>query len=139
MIEDARNQMYLQKSLLWLYVRDELAAHIRDHELLLLILHDQHIIRAGLEDILDGAEALAGRVVEDVDADQIADEILAFLEWDCIGAIHIQLAVAEREDIIDRVDALEFYDGQVFREAHALDVELAQVFHRTGKIQPDFI
>lgn len=71
--------MHLQKSLLWLYVRDELAAHIRDHELLLLILHDQHIIRAGLEDILDGAEALAGHVVEDVDADQIADEILAFL------------------------------------------------------------
>ena len=55
--------MYLQKSLLWLYVRDELAAYIRDHEVLLLILYDQHVIRAGLEDILDGAEALAGRVV----------------------------------------------------------------------------
>ena len=106
--------MYFQKSLLWLYVRDELAAYIRDHEVLLLILYDQHIIRAGLEDVLHGAEALAGHVVEDVDADQIADEILAFLERDRIGAIHIQLAMAEREDIIDRVDALEFYDGQVF-------------------------
>ena len=131
--------MHLQEALLRLYVRDELTAHIRDHEVLLLILYDQHVICAGLEDVLHGAEALAGHVVEDVDADQIADEILAFLERNRIGAIHVQLAVAEREDIIDRVDALEFYDGQVFRETHALDMELAQVFHGTGKIQPDFI